>query len=78
MIVGEAPVCRVEYERRTIERLDVVLKQASEGEGTVGQLMSNPDLYRSLEEAARRLDRTLEQLELLLQKIRDEGLQLGT
>ncbi|MCH2144397.1 MAG: MlaD family protein [Phycisphaerales bacterium] len=63
---------------RTLERLGTVLQSASEGEGTIGQLMSNPDLYRSLEEAARRLDNTLEQLELLLQKIRDEGLQVGT
>ena len=61
----------------TLARVDEVLKQASQGEGTIGQLMSNPDLYKSLEEAARKLETTLGQLELLLQKIRDEGLQLG-
>lgn len=74
----DAAVPVAEQMTLTLERLDVVLREASEGEGTLGQLMSNPDLYRSLEEAARRLDRTLEQLELLLQKIRDEGLQLGS
>ena len=61
----------------TLERLGVLLEQASDGEGTIGQLMSNPDLYRSLEEAAKRLESTMEQLELLMQKIRDEGLQVG-
>ena len=74
----DAAVPVAEQMTRTLERLDTVLKEAAEGKGTIGQLMSNPDLYRSLEEAARRLDRTLEQLELLLQKIRDEGLQVGT
>lgn len=62
----------------TLARIDAVLKQAAEGEGTLGQLMTNPDLYRSLEDAARKLDSALGQLELLLQKIRDEGLELGT
>ena len=61
----------------TLVRVEEVLKQASQGDGTIGQLMSNPDLYRSLEEAARKLETTLGQLELLLQKIRDEGLQVG-
>ena len=61
----------------TLVRVEEVLKQASQGDGTIGQLMKNPDLYRSLEEAARKLETTLGQLELLLQKIRDEGLQLG-
>ena len=39
--------------------------------------MTNPDLYRSMEDAARRLERTLAELERLLQKIRDEGLAVG-
>ena len=62
---------------RTLERVSGLLEQASSGTGTIGQLMSNPDLYRSLEDAARRLETTLGQLELLLQKIKDEGLAVG-
>lgn len=62
----------------TLERLGTLLRTAESGEGTIGQLMSNPDLYRSLEEAAKRLESTLEQLELFMQKIRDEGLRVGT
>ncbi len=61
----------------TLERVGTLLEAATTGEGTIGQLMSNPDLYRSLEEAAERLENTLQSLETLLQKIKDEGLQLG-
>ena len=61
----------------TLERVGTLLQAATEGDGTIGQLMSNPDLYRSLEDAARRLENTLQSLEILLQKIKDEGLQLG-
>ena len=52
---------------RSVERLT---EQAREGKGTVGQLMSNPDLYRSLVDSAERLKRTLGEVELLMQKIR--------
>ena len=62
---------------RTLDRVGALLQQASAGDGTIGQLMTNPDLYRSLEDAARRLETTLGQLELLLQKIKDEGLAVG-
>ncbi|MEE2682099.1 MAG: MlaD family protein [Planctomycetota bacterium] len=61
----------------TLERVTLLMNQAATGEGTIGQLMTNPDLYRSLEDAAQRLEATLAQLELLLQKIRDEGLAVG-
>jgi phospholipid/cholesterol/gamma-HCH transport system substrate-binding protein len=56
---------------RSVERLT---EEAREGKGTVGQLMSNPDLYRSLVDSAERLKRTLGEVELLMQKIRAEGL----
>ncbi|MBM4009106.1 MAG: MCE family protein [Planctomycetes bacterium] len=56
---------------RSVERLT---EQARDGKGTVGQLMSNPDLYNSLVDSAERLKRTLGEVELLMQKIRAEGL----
>ena len=62
---------------RTLDRVTLLMDQAATGEGTIGQLMSNPDLYRSLEDAAQKLETTLTQLELLLQKIKDEGLAVG-
>jgi phospholipid/cholesterol/gamma-HCH transport system substrate-binding protein len=76
--LSDAAIPVAEQMSLTLERLGTLLEEASVGEGTIGQLMSNPDLYKSLEDAARRLDNTLEQLELFLQKIRDEGLQVGT
>lgn len=57
-----------------LERLGALSRLAAEGDGTVGRLLRNPDLHESLVDSARRLQATLGQLELLLQKIREEGL----
>ncbi|MCC6425400.1 MAG: hypothetical protein IT435_01135 [Phycisphaerales bacterium] len=46
------------------------------GEGTLGQLAKNPDLYNSLRDAAVRLDRSLTELQLLIQKLKDEGIPI--
>lgn len=46
------------------------------GEGTLGQLVRNPDLYRSLNDASQRLDKALQELQLLLEKYRTEGLPI--
>ena len=73
----EAAVPVAEEMSVTLERVGTLLQAATNGKGTIGQMMSNPDLYRSLEEAAKRLENTLQSLEILLQKIKDEGLQLG-
>lgn len=43
------------------------------GQGTLGQLATNPDLYRSLDEAARQLDEALRDARLLIEKFRVEG-----
>jgi phospholipid/cholesterol/gamma-HCH transport system substrate-binding protein len=75
LVAAAVPVA--EEMSRTLERVGTLLQAATKGEGTIGQLMSNPDLYRSLEDAAKRLENTLQSLEILLQKIKDEGLQLG-
>ena len=64
-----------------IEQLNVTLSEvrtltrlARDGRGTMGQLLNNPDLYRSLNDAAIRLERTLYEAELLMQKVKSEGL----
>lgn len=44
------------------------------GEGTVGQLLLNPDLYRSLKSTAKELDRLTKSLRLLVEQVREEGL----
>lgn len=61
---------------RSLEQLDQLLAQAREGKGTVGQLMSNPDLYNNLNDASQRLTSLLRQAQLLLEKIRQEGLDV--
>ena len=59
---------------KTLAQVELLTKQAQDGKGTVGQLMSNPDLYNSLNDSAQRLKSTLGEVELLMQKIRAEGL----
>jgi phospholipid/cholesterol/gamma-HCH transport system substrate-binding protein len=60
----------------TLEEVRRVTKAAGEGEGTVGQLLNNPDLYNSMADAAVRLERVLRELELFLQKAQAEGLPI--
>lgn len=49
---------------------------ASSGEGTMGLLIRNPDLYNSLKDAAARLERVLVELQVLIEKYRSEGIPL--
>ena len=59
---------------KTLAQVELLTKQAQDGKGTVGQLMSNPDLYNSLNDSAQRLKSTLGEVELLMKKVRAEGL----
>jgi len=70
--------------KATLSRLDGALTDVgsiagkiNRGEGTAGQLVNNPDLYRSLNSAADRLDKALTDLQLLLQKFKAEGIKVG-
>jgi phospholipid/cholesterol/gamma-HCH transport system substrate-binding protein len=47
------------------------------GEGTLGQLATNADLYRSLEAAAEQLRALLRDARLLIEKFRDEGVPIN-
>ncbi len=58
----------------TLAQIETLTKTATDGTGTVGQLMKNPDLYNALLDSAARLKRALGEVELLMQKIRAEGL----
>lgn len=53
-----------------------ILERVSKGEGTVGQLVANPDLYNSIKAAADRLDLTLTEIQLLAERYRKEGLPI--
>lgn len=48
----------------------------NEGKGTAGMLIHNPDLYRSLNDAAIRLERALVEAQLLIEKYRTEGIPI--
>ncbi len=53
-----------------------VTSSINRGEGTVGLLVKNPDLYNSLLDASKRLEKALEEFRLLAEKYRTEGLPL--
>ena len=61
----------------TLEDVRNITRLAMEGDGTVSQLLNNPDLYRSLDDAAVRLEQTLVEIQLYIQKIKTEGLDIA-
>jgi phospholipid/cholesterol/gamma-HCH transport system substrate-binding protein len=58
----------------TLAEIRRVSHLAAEGEGTVGRLLNDPDLYNSLNDAALRLDQALRELRLFIEKAQSEGL----
>jgi phospholipid/cholesterol/gamma-HCH transport system substrate-binding protein len=61
----------------TLEEIRRVLRLANEGDGTVGRLLRDPDLYNSLDDAAVRLERLMVEVQLLVEKIKAEGVKIG-
>lgn len=57
-----------------LQELEQLMVAARTGKGTLGRLMQDPQLYEGLSDAAKRLDEALGKLNLLLDKIRAEGL----
>lgn len=55
-------------------QIEAVAARINRGEGTLGQLATNPDLYRSLTDAVQRLDRALIELDALLVQFRTKGI----
>ena len=47
------------------------------GEGTLGQLATNADLYRSLDASIKQLQQLLRDGQLLIEKFRDEGVPIN-
>lgn len=60
----------------TLEDVRLVSRRALEGPGTVSELLNNPTLYLSLNDAAIRLERALGDIQLLIQQVRAEGLKV--
>ena len=60
----------------TLEQFRLATTKATEGKGTVAQLLNNPDLYRSLNDAAIRLEQALLEIQLFVEKTKAEGLHI--
>lgn len=60
----------------TLQRVDSLVENAQQGEGTIGRLMQDPSLYESLDDAAKRMNDTLRELQLLIEKWKAEGLPI--
>jgi len=56
--------------------MNTLLVDAREGKGTVGRLMQDPQMYNSLTDAANRLAAALKEAKLLLEKWKNEGLDV--
>jgi len=50
-----------------------VMASIQDGEGTAGQLLTNPDLYNSLAASATQLERLAQSMRLMVEQIREEG-----
>lgn len=59
---------------KSLQNTNALLEQGRTGEGTVGKLLSDPELYNALVDSAQRLTDTLNELKLLIQKWKAEGL----
>lgn len=59
-----------------VQDVRVAVAKINDGEGTVGMLLNNPDLYNSLTDAARRLEKALTEAQLLIEKYRKEGIPI--
>lgn len=60
----------------TLIEVQGITAQVNSGKGTIGLLLTNPDLYRSLDDAAKRLEKALTEAQLLLEKYRKEGIPI--
>ena len=60
----------------TLAEVRGLVRVAGEGEGTIGRLLQDPALYEDLDDAARRLDATLETLRILIEAVKAEGVKV--
>ncbi|HYF13894.1 MAG TPA: MlaD family protein [Phycisphaerales bacterium] len=58
------------------DQLATLVENVNKGQGTLGQLATNPELYQNLDDASRRLDAALEELRQLIEKYKNEGLRI--
>jgi len=61
---------------KTISTMQELLTKANEGEGTAGKLLNDPALYNHLDDAAKRVGDALDEMQLLIEKLKAEGVQI--
>jgi phospholipid/cholesterol/gamma-HCH transport system substrate-binding protein len=61
----------------TVAQLDKSIRQITEGKGTTGQLVNDPRLYEGLIDLSKSLKTTVSDLDFLINKWKDEGVNLN-
>lgn len=57
----------------TLDQLQKTTRQISEGNGTTGKLINDPRLYEGLVDVSKSLKSTVDDIDLLVKKVNDEG-----
>ncbi|MEM9753420.1 MAG: MlaD family protein [Planctomycetota bacterium] len=60
-----------------VEQVNTLLETANAGEGSFGKVMQDPALYNSLEDAAKRIGTAADELKLLIEKWKAEGVPVN-
>lgn len=58
------------------EQIDTLMAKLTTGDGTIAKLMNDPKLYEEVSEAANRLALTLRDLQAMVRRVKDEGLDI--
>jgi phospholipid/cholesterol/gamma-HCH transport system substrate-binding protein len=62
--------------KRAGDDLTGLIDRVNQGQGTLGQLLTNPSLYQNLDAASLRLDQALKDAQQVLEKLKQEGVSL--
>ncbi|MCH2135643.1 MAG: MlaD family protein [Phycisphaerales bacterium] len=71
--VGDEALAAARELTTTLDQTTRLISSIRSGDGTLGQLATNPDAYNALESTAKELDRMARSLRLLIDQIREEG-----
>lgn len=58
------------------DQIDTLMAKLTTGDGTIAKLMNDPKLYEEVSEAAARLALTLRDLQAVVRRVKDEGLDI--
>lgn len=61
----------------TIRSSKILIDKAATGDGTVGKLFNDPKLYNNLNETVERLNAAIDEIKLMIQKIKAEGVNVN-